>query len=335
MNLAWKRNGLVLIFFVLLTIIVAWSLLENLNGAVIGFDIDALINPWADWWTWRALTEPNQSLWYTDMLFYPYGANLVFHSFSHLNTAVALALTPIAGPIPAYNLAILLNYALSGLAMYQLVYYLTRSNTAGLLAGIIFAFNSLNQFQGAHPVLVSIWCLPWVTLGFFHAVRENSVKWAIFTAVMVAAGAFASSLLLVMMGLWLLFLVIYFSLSSAWPQPPWRILFLIAGLSALLILPLVFPVLRDAFLNNNTTFNRDPAQSIIADALSILLPHWIYWYARAMYIGIVTLWLVIIAIWSRRGEVGLWLWLVVIAYLFAIGPQLHIAGQDTGITLPW
>jgi len=81
-----------LTFFCVLLIIYSWPLLTNLNHVLIGADNDVFINPWADWWTAKALRDPQYQLWYTDYLFYPQGANLIYHSFSHLNTAVSLLL---------------------------------------------------------------------------------------------------------------------------------------------------------------------------------------------------------------------------------------------------
>jgi hypothetical protein len=154
----------VLLLFLLLTIIASWNVVTNLNGVIIGDDNDVYINPWADWWTYKALTDPEISFWQSDMMYYPIGADLTFHSFSHLNTAVSLGLRPLLGTLPAYNITVLMNYVLAGLSMFQLAKYQTKSTTAAILAGIIFAFNSQNLYQSTHTDFVSVWCFPWITL---------------------------------------------------------------------------------------------------------------------------------------------------------------------------
>ncbi|HEX6384418.1 MAG TPA: hypothetical protein VF177_07090, partial [Anaerolineae bacterium] len=186
------------LLFLLLTIIVGWQVLVDLNTVLIGDDPDVYINPWADWWTLEALKDPKIGLWQTGHLFYPYGANLAYHSFSHLNTLISLALRALVGVTAGFNLAILLNYALNGLSMFQLARYVTHSITAALLAGFVFAFNSHDQYQSAHPVLISIWCFPWLTLYLMRAVRENQIRWAVVAAVFVFLGAFSSTVLLIM-----------------------------------------------------------------------------------------------------------------------------------------
>ncbi len=330
-----KRNLLALLFFLVLTLVAAWPVLTNLDAVIIGRDVDIHINLWVDWWTQKALSDSEISLWHTDYMFHPYGAKLIFHSFSHFNTGLSLLLKPLLGTLPAYNMAILLNYVMAGLAMFQLAYYLTKSTIASLLAGVVFAFNSHNQYQSAHPDLVSVWCLPWLTLSFFHAVEKNSIKWAVVTAVIVALGTFASILFLSFMGLWMVLLIAYMFLSSEFPRPPWRILFIVAGLSALFVLPMIYPQLQDIFLNRNTTFSQDPRISIITDAISIFVPHWQVWVTRSMYVGIVVFALVIFAVRYKGRQSRLWLLLAITAYLFAIGPYPLVAGQRLDIVLPW
>ena len=114
------------LLFIVLTIIAGWTVLTQLDSIIIGDDIDVFINPWADWWALMAWTNSDISLWATEYLYYPTGAPLIYHSFSHLNTLISLALRPFLGTLPAYNITILLNYVLIGFSMYQLTYYLTK-----------------------------------------------------------------------------------------------------------------------------------------------------------------------------------------------------------------
>ena len=219
----YKQDYLALLFFLILTIVAAWVVVSNLNSVIIGRDNDVFINPWADWWTQHVLSNPDVSLWETDYLFYPQGANLTFHSFSHLNTFVSLLLRPIVGILPAYNITILINYVLSGFAMFQLARYLTKSAVAGILAGIVFAFNSHSLYQSAHPVLVSIWCFPWLTLSLIHTIEKDSIKWALVAALFVGLGSFSSTLLLILMGVWILVFVGYIFITGDWPRPSLRV----------------------------------------------------------------------------------------------------------------
>ncbi len=320
--------------YLLFTLFASRAIWLSEQPVLVGLDNDVYINPWADWWTEKSLTDPDLSLWRTDYLFYPEGADLTYHSYSHLNTAVSLLLRPLLGKVGAYNVAILLNYPLAALAMYQLGKHLTGSRRAGFLAGIIYAFNSHALYQSCHPVLVSIWCFPWTTLYLLRAVRENQARWAILAALFVFLGAATSTVLLFMLILWSGFLLLYLLLAPEWPRPPWRIVLLYALTSGLLALPLTWHLLRQAIVANNTSFWIPPLSAIVADLLSPLIPHWFFWLSRGIYFGIVPLGLLILAR-RQRPQSRLWYLLLLVAYLFSIGPVPVLFGRPFDVVLPW
>ncbi|MCB9008905.1 MAG: hypothetical protein H6656_16350 [Ardenticatenaceae bacterium] len=325
----------VLLLFVLLTAVAARNIVANLNEVIVGGDIDTYINPWADWWTQQVLTNPELSLWQTDMMYFPVGADLTYHSFSHLNTAVSLALRPLLGTLPAYNITILLNYVLAGLSMFHLGRYMTKSSIAGILAGLVFAFNSHNLYQSGHPVLLSIWCFPWITLFFIRAVRENSVRLVLVAAVFVFLGAAASTTLIILMVFWLAFLLLFMLFSSQFPRPSARVVLIFGLASGLLILPTVFPLLADAVVGGNTSFFSSSEASINIDIISPIVPHWYAWLIRSMYVGIMPFFLAMLAVGRQRKQAALWLLLTIVAYLFAIGPEPKLANTGLGFVLPW
>ena len=325
----------VLLLFVLLTAIAARNILVDLDGVIIGRDNDVYINPWADWWTYRALTDPEISLWRSDKMYYPIGADLIYHSFSHLNTAVSLGLRPLLGVLPAYNVTILFNYILAGLSMYHLGRYMTGSSVAGILAGIVFAFNSHNLYQSAHPVLISVWCFPWMTLYFIRAVRENSVKLALGAAVFVFLGAVTSTILIILMVFWMGLLVIIMLFSHQFPRPPWKVILGFGIASGILILPTVYPLLSNAIAGANSNFIISPEESIKTDMISPVVPHWYAWLKRGLYIGFMPFFLTMLAVGREKKQMLPWLILTVVAYLFAIGPEPEIANVKLGFVLPW
>lgn len=330
-----QTNLAALLFFIVLTVIAAWPILTNLDSVIIGNDDDIYVNLWADWWTAKAWQDPTISLWHTEMIFYPQGANLIYHSFSHLNTLISLGLRPFLGILPAYNVTILLNFVLNGFSMYQLARFLTRSAAAGFLAGIVFAFNSHGLYQSAHPVLISMWCIPWTTLYYLRAVRANNGKWAILAAFFVFLGAAASTILIILLVFWLALLTLYLFAVSDEKRPSGRVLLTFGGLSALFVLPLVWPLLKDAIVNQNDSFVINPLSSIVTSIPSIFIPHWYQWAIRGMYLGIVPFGLGLLAVWRQWRPVRLWLLLTVVAYFFAIGPRPVFFGEYLDIVLPW
>lgn len=330
----WFQALAPLLFFVLLTVLFAWPVVSQLDNVIIGDDQDVFINPWADWWTLQALTDPQVSLWHTDHLFYPRGINLHFHSFSHLTSIVSLALRPLLGTLAAYNATILLHLVLAGLAMFHFARYLTGSALAGLLAGIVFAFNSHNILQTSHPVLVSVWPLPWSALFLLQAIDHRDSRRALIAAGFVLIAALCSTLMLILNGLWLLFILGFALLTGRLKREalPTVVLFTLAS-AAFAALPLL-PLLREALLDANPTFVVDAGLSTPTDVLAPVHPYWRGLFARSLHFGVVPF-LLIAASLVRLRQTWPWLLFLILVYLFAIGPHPTVARQETALTLPW
>jgi len=142
----------VLGLFTGLTLVITYPLPLHIGHVLAGGDIDTYLNPWADWWTHHVLTTPGESLYYTDYLFYPDGVSLVFHSFSHVNTAISLALQPLVGQPASYNVTIMLAYLLSAFGMYLLMEYLTAGPYQLQLAVVVYEPRSGEVLTSVHSV---------------------------------------------------------------------------------------------------------------------------------------------------------------------------------------
>jgi hypothetical protein len=328
-------NLVALVLFVCLTIIVSWPLPARFGTLIAGQDSDVPINFWANWWTEQALGSDTISLWETAALFFPVGADLTFHSFSHLNSLAALGLTPILGRIPAYNLVILLNFILNGLAMFQLARHVTGSGEAAFLAGIVFAFNSHSQYQSAHPVLLSLWGLPWATLFLLRAAEEDKLRWAGVAAGFAVLTAAVSTLLLILLAAWSGIYLVALWLDRRLPPPSWRIAAVFGGGSVVGTLPVLLPLLRAYLLEGNSNFLISSSDVLyIADLASPLIPHWYLWLVRGLYFGLIPLFLFIVGR-RRWRDAYLWYFLVFGAYLLSIGPYPLLLGNRLNVTLPW
>jgi hypothetical protein len=78
-----------------------------------------------------------------------------------------------------------------------------------------------------------------------------------------------------------------------------------------------------------------PAASISTDIFAFFLPHWLVWASRGVYLGFFCLYLVFIAYGYQRRQARLWFWLMIIAFLFMIGPQPRFNSYDLPIIFPW
>jgi hypothetical protein len=330
----WATRLAPLLFFVILTAVAARPVVSQLDTVIIGSDIDAFINPWADMWTLRALRDSERSLWRTDYLFYPHGADLYFHSFSHLTSAVSLALRPLLGELPAYNLTILFHVVLSGLAMFHFGRYLTGSAVAGLLAGMVFAFNSHNIWQTAHPVLVSIWPLPWAGMFLLQAIEHQDFRRAFVAAVFVFLAALSSVLMLMLAFLWLGFVLFYALASGRLTRAVLPVVAVFGAASTVLAVIPLLPLLHEALIVGNPSFVIEVSISVPTDILAPLQSYWFGLILPSLHFGVVPLVLIFVALWRFR-RAWPWVLFLVVTYLFAIGPQPIVRGTPLDIDLPW
>lgn len=329
-----KINLLAFLLFLVLTIIPARNILLNLDEVIIGRDFDTYINLWADWWTAKALSDSELDLWQTDYLTYPQESSLTYHSFSHLNTAVSLLLQTFLDPLPAFNLAILMNYILTGLAMFQLVRYVTGSTSAALLAGIVFAFNTHNLYQSAHPVLVSVWCFPWATRYFLQAMQTKKTRYILIAALFVILGTLTSLVLTFILALWFAFLWLVCFFVPNWPRPSYRLTIIFAIVCIIPAVAIVLPQLSEAVGSGNSSFIIDARTVIPLDLAAIFVPPWFVWFSWTIYIGIVSFSLIILA--RRRGWAAFpWYLLLIGSWLLAIGPYPNFLQQPVDLFLPW
>ncbi|MCK4452114.1 MAG: hypothetical protein KAX26_16195, partial [Anaerolineae bacterium] len=236
---------LILIVFICLTLVITYPLPIQLATHLAGDDYDVWARPWATWWTKTAIRE-GRSLYHTDMLFYPLGVNLVYHSFSHVNTIVALLLEPLAGYIAAHNVTVLLAYVLSGFSMYLLGKHITGSLGAGLVAGLIFTFSTYHIDQSSHLIILTTQWIPlWIlfVIRLFH--EEHPLRHALLAALFLALTALSSWHLLLFSVLWLGFYLVYLLIWErerlSWPTL--RALGLMGIVALILVGPFLFPLL--------------------------------------------------------------------------------------------
>jgi hypothetical protein len=90
-------------------------------------------------------------------------------------TAVVQWLTH--NPVPAYNVAFLISFPLSGLAAYALAIELTGRRDAALLCGLAFAFAPYRMGQFAHLQVLSYYWAPIVLFGLHRYLRTRDVRW--------------------------------------------------------------------------------------------------------------------------------------------------------------
>ncbi len=170
---AWTFSVLML----LLALAYTWPLAAGLGGSLLGafggYYGDVFGAIWELWATKHLLLNLHSNPLMVQMVAGPYASYLFSFAAFHKYLLVMTPLTALAGPVGAFNLFLILNYVLAGLAMYLLALELTGNRAASALAGILFAFNPYHYAHGiVHMDLASTWPMPLMILAILRLERD-------------------------------------------------------------------------------------------------------------------------------------------------------------------
>ena len=116
---------------------------------------------------------------YDAPIFYPFKGALAFGEAALGNSLVALPIVLASGnPVLGQNLLIILQFALAGFGTYLLTHDLTGSRAAGVVAGVIYAFNPYRMDRLLAPILLADCWLPFVFWALNRLVAGRSRWWA-------------------------------------------------------------------------------------------------------------------------------------------------------------
>lgn len=138
---------------------------------------DPILNTWILWW--NAQATPLTSAWWDAPIFFPITGAL---ALSETLLGLAILTTPLQwlglSAVTTYNIAFLLSYAGSALAMHVLVWRLTGRHDAALVAGLVYGFNPYRLAHGAHIQMLSGYWMP-LGLAGLHAYVERDSRRAL------------------------------------------------------------------------------------------------------------------------------------------------------------
>lgn len=180
----WKI-GLAFLLYFIVSIVVTWPLLPNIATHLSGGSTDALLHYWNGWWVLRAIQD-GTSPYFTSMLFHPNGVSLAYHNFAWFSILPWLGLQSFLDGIVSYNLIILLNLALSGLAAYLLTHELTGNQWAAFVAGLIYLSWPFRLSQLDHPNLISTQLIPFILLLLIWTIRYRRIQYGLLAGLCLA-----------------------------------------------------------------------------------------------------------------------------------------------------
>lgn len=149
-----RAHLLPIVIVVLASVLLTWPLVLNLNDTLLSWG-DPVFQSWTIAWDWHALSTDPRHIFDANV-FYPWRNTLAWsdHLFGQTLTVLPVIAFTENG-ILANNVAVLLAFIMSGLAMYLLVYDMTRNRVAALVAGLAYAFAPSRMAHLEHLHLLS------------------------------------------------------------------------------------------------------------------------------------------------------------------------------------
>jgi F5/8 type C domain len=199
-----------LIGFCALAIFWTWPIAAHVSSRVAHDPGDPVLNTWILWW--NAQTMPFTSGWWNPLIMWPMPGGMALSE--HL-AGLSVIATPMqwagTSALTAYNVSVVLTYALSGWFGYLLGRRLTGSDPAGICGGLAFGFSAYRAGQIAHVQVLSAQWMPLALLAL-HAYRDTNLpRWlALFGAawlLQALANGYYMMFLPLLIGLWLLWFV--------------------------------------------------------------------------------------------------------------------------------
>lgn len=344
------------LFFLLLALIFTYPLVLNFTEAIRGgTQGDGIYFVWLVRWYQGFFTGENPHIFFNPLMNYPQGWNLSTTDTSLAALLPSLPFSLLWGPVAGYNIGMWLSFVFSGLAMYVWVYRYTRSATASLLAGTLYAFfpNRIAHYQAGHLNLSATAWFPLYFLGLYEVLRAGKKfhwGWALLCAGALGLIAFTSMYyLLFTLLISVVFVVGFFLLTRpAYRQPA---IWLRLGATALLSAPVLYLALRPFLalagqggLADRSVDYMDAYAASLTDFLAPASSHFLWggwisqvldrsqWIEGSLYIGVITLALLAVAFVRRkelaeRSLLTLAAISILAAVLIAMGPHLHWNGE--------
>ena len=328
------------------TLLMTFPLALHWTGALPNGGPDVWQNYWNFWW-WKHCLLEWRNLFWSPVLFHPFGVDLRCHTHSAFNQILAMPVNIAAGEAAAYNFSVFFQRTLSAFAAWLLLRELTGNAGAAFLGGLVFAFFPHMMEQSLeHLDLTSTGFLPLVLYFLLRWRRSRRIRDALGFGACFGLNALCS---------WHLGILCSLVVAPALGllgREAWRTNALrgyvrgvvaAAGVAVLLILP-VAPL--DGFLGTNgcakwetvgegidPAFLLTPpyANPIVGAITSEQYAHRHHTAAGFVsYLGFVPLALATIAVFAIWRRARAWLALFAIALLLAIGSPLVWNGVPRG-----
>jgi hypothetical protein len=346
---------LVLALYLVLTLILLYPFsVLKMGTQLIGDGGDGWQNLWNLWWVRQSVLSLKNPYW-TNNIYYPYGADLMVHTLSPLAGILTIPIQLTLGLVFSYNLLIILSFVLGGFGAYLLAYHITKSRVASFFAGLVFAFSSYHfAWSFGHLNMASIEWTPFYVLFLLKIRHEKSLKNVFYAAIFLTLASLMGDLQYTLfLGLFTIFFIAYELISNRDQIVKFLIRLgtmtvVFLGVTSLVLVPLLHGWLTGQYTYVTRSYYEFTFYS--ADLLGFFVPSHFnslfgkytigivsnFSSARALtypsiegvvYIGYTILILAGYAVMRLRKAARFWIISSVIFVILSLGPMLQVMGS--------
>lgn len=351
------------LIFVCLTVLMTWPLTLHMSDSVIGWVGDNFYFVWLIGWFQKALFVLHQWPINVPSLNYPEGWNIAYNEITPAMVLIALPASLIGGPTFGYNLSIFVSFVLSGLGVYVWVYHLTRNNVAALIAGVVFAYA---PYRISHMLgHLNLMGTQWLPFYFFLLGRSldmpaRSVRTIVLAAVLLGLIAWTSQyylyMTLILSAIYVLAYVLFVDRRVWLRRETWARLAIFGVVAVPLMVMAIMPYLLIAAQNNlpPRTFEEvriwsaSPTDFLLPSVQHVVWGDWVrqhvdrtLWIENTLYLGSIALLLALLALvmhlkmeTPRRRHLRVLAFTGVLAFVLALGTDLHWMGRTVEVDVP-
>ena len=321
---------------------------------------DAWLHLWDLWWVDKAVVDLQQNPYQTTYLYYPTGLNLYYHSLDLLNALASIPFQHLFNLTAAFNLLVLANLTLDGLAAYWLCRERTGSVEAGLVGGALFASAPLlgTSLDFGQLDEVTVWWVPLYMLALWRALDSPGPVWkagggrgaAVCAGLCLVGASLATWYFTAGLVVFTAVFVPLYLLGKhgggmrQYLAVLWNAALKVAvtvGLFVVLLSPLLWAMISER-LSGATYMLPAPRTTIFnsVDLLALFTPPRLELPAlnahnSTVALGYVAIALGVLGLVVRR-NVALPLGVALLALVvMSLGPVLQVAGNETGVPMPY
>ncbi len=361
------KYSLIFLAYCALAIVMTWPFARHMR-TYIDDPVDPSLVAWILHWNFHVMAHGLWTQYFNPPIFYPYQQTLLFSETFLTQSIIGLPFYAVTKDLLiTYNALVLSSFIFSAYSAFLLINYYTKRKIASFFGGFIYGFALFRFGHIGHLQILSTYFIP-LSILFFEKLLENpNKKNVLLFSICFILLSHASLYQMVFTSITLLLIALYRYLKNRGLLTKNLVIHLIAS-GAIVFLGIIptyygyyrfskeYNVQRD--ITENVLYSADltsivngPSKLYVENCPSIEKTHQknLYCYETIFMPGITAAILAVLALVSiRKNEEGKWnikpariattilyASLLVISYVFALGPQLKINGENTRIPLPY